>query len=95
MHPGLDVMDDPIGDVGGLAGALRRDTRLALPSDLLVKMDRAAMDSALEVRTAVLDRSGPRRRLVVARWTKNTAHQGGGQADAASVVEIEASGDQL
>ena len=50
MHPGLDVMDDPIGDVGGLAEALRRDTRLALPSDLLVKMDRAAMDSALEVR---------------------------------------------
>ena len=54
MHPGLDGMDDPIGDVGGLAGALRRDTRLALPGDLLVKMDRAAMDSALEVRTPFL-----------------------------------------
>ena len=93
MHPGLDVMDDPVGDVGGLAGRASRHT-LALPGDLLVKMDRAAMDSALEVRTA-LDRSSSHCRLVVARWTKNTAHQGGGQADAASVVEIEASGDQL
>lgn len=54
MHPGLDVMDDPIGGVGGLSGALRRDTRLALPGDLLVKMDRASMDSALEVRTPFL-----------------------------------------
>ena len=54
MHPGPDVMDDPIGDMGGLAGALRRDTRLALAGDLLVKMDRAAMDSSLEVRTPFL-----------------------------------------
>ncbi len=54
MQPGVDAMDNPIGDVGGLAGALRRDTRLALPGDLLVKMDRAAMDSALEVRTPFL-----------------------------------------
>ena len=54
MHQGLDVMDDPVGDVGGLAGALRRDTRLALPGDLLVKMDRAAMSSGLEVRTPLL-----------------------------------------
>ena len=70
MHPGLDVMDDPIGDVGGLAGALRRDTRLALPGDLLVKMDRAAMDSALEVRTPFLTEA-----VHAAAWSLPDGHR--------------------
>lgn len=70
MHPGLDVMDDPIGGVGGLAGALRRDTRLALSGDLLVKMDRAAMSSGLEVRTPFLTEA-----VHAAAWSLSDRHR--------------------
>jgi asparagine synthase (glutamine-hydrolysing) len=57
------VLNERLGDLSALERALRFDTLLGLPADMLVKVDRATMSVGLEARQPLLDH-----RLVELAW---------------------------